>query len=126
MCSSDLMQHLKEARAANTKLSSALTKDRAALRDAAAQVYTALIQGNDSLKDIEDAYNVQQLDKIMPSEKAPVRGTEEKEKTAPGTTPEPGPSKGKNEMSGTPDSTQPAKPAPIEQNKKETPKSPNY
>src|SRR5215831_17168922 len=48
----DLVQHLKDARAANAKLGAALAKDRSTLRDAAAQVYTALIQANDSLKDI--------------------------------------------------------------------------
>jgi len=115
----DLVKGLKEAKAANAKLGLALTKDRAALRDAAAQVFTALNQANDSLKDIEDAYNVQQLDKVMPSEKAPVRGTEE-----------PGTSKGKTEMNektAPPDTTtQPATPPVKDQNKKETPKSPNY
>jgi hypothetical protein len=125
----DLVKELKDAKVANAKLGTALTKDRAAVRDAAAQVFTALNQANDSLKDIEDAYNVQQLDKVMPNEKAPVRGTEDMEKSAPGTTTEPGPSKGKTEMNektAPPDTTTlPATP-PSNNEKKETPKSPNY
>jgi hypothetical protein len=129
----DLMQHLKDARTAAAKLSS--TKDRAALRDQAAQVFTALNQANDSLKDIEDAYNVQSLDKIMPGEKAPVRGTEDMDKT--GKSPRqdlnlPGPTPGKSEMnkSATPDMNtqpvQPNSPNTPDRSKKDVPKSPNY
>lgn len=130
----DLMQHLKDARMAAGKLSSSMGKDRAALRDQAAQVYTALNQANDSLRDIEDAYNVQSLDKIMPGEKAPVKGTEDMDKTKPmpRDTTQPGTTPGKSEMnkSATPDMNsqpvQPNTPNTPDRSKKDVPKSPNY
>ena len=130
----DLAQHLKDARMAAGKLSTSMGKDRAALRDQAAQVFTALNQANDSLKDIEDAYNVQSLDKIMPGEKAPVRGTEDMDNTKPlpRDTTQPGATPGKSEMnkSATPDmNTQPVQPNTPntpDRSKKDVPKSPNY
>ncbi len=65
----------------------------------------------------------------MPNEKAPVRGTEDMEKPAPGTTTPPGTTKGKTEMNEkptTPDTSKQQPATPSEKNKKETPKSPNY
>ena len=136
----DLMQHLKDARTANGKLTTSMGKDRASLRDQAAQVFTALNQANDSLKDIEDAYNVQSLDKIMPGEKAPVRGTEDlnrdthrgKSETSPSTLPDKSMTPDKSttpDKPMSPDTTQPANPKTPntpDRSKTDQPKSPNY
>jgi hypothetical protein len=68
----DVKARLREARTTNSKLQSA--NDRQVIKDTASMLYTQLQAAHDSLKDVVSSVGGTPLDKIQPSEKAPVRG----------------------------------------------------